>query len=119
MPDPTRELTTLMSVAGFAGFVLLIVAVAGSGAMFKPGIWYESLAKPDWTPPNWLFPVAWTLLYLMIAIAGWMVWQKVGFSATPGAAQCVSYEDHSQASSYVQGRNHFIRCRIIFQPGDC
>lgn len=81
MSDTTRELTALLSIAGFAGFVLLIVAVAGFGAMFKPGIWYESLAKPDWTPPNWLFPVAWALLYLMIATAGWMVWHKAGFSA--------------------------------------
>jgi tryptophan-rich sensory protein len=32
------------------------------------------LSKPSWTPPNWAFPVAWTVLYLMIAIAGWLIW---------------------------------------------
>jgi len=38
--------------------------------MFQPGEWYRSLNKPRWTPPNWLFPVAWTTLYLCISAAG-------------------------------------------------
>jgi tryptophan-rich sensory protein len=45
-----------------------------------PGEWYEGIKKPWWTPPNWLFPVAWTILYIMIAIAGWLVWQHSGWS---------------------------------------
>lgn len=80
MDDSTRHLTTVASMLGLACFVLLVVAVASTGAAFKPGVWYETLAKPAWTPPNWLFPVAWTLLYLMIAIAGWLVWREVGFA---------------------------------------
>jgi benzodiazapine receptor len=81
MAGTTRELTALVTNVGLAGFVLLVVLVASTGAMFKPGGWYEALVKPVWTPPNWLFPVAWTLLYLMIALAGWQVWRAVGFSA--------------------------------------
>jgi benzodiazapine receptor len=34
-------------------------------------LWYEGLNKPGFNPPNWLFPVAWTLLYTMIAVALW------------------------------------------------
>ncbi|AHM03515.1 Regulatory protein TspO [Roseibacterium elongatum DSM 19469] len=37
--------------------------------MFPPGRWYRDLSKPDWTPPNWLFPIAWTFLYLASAYA--------------------------------------------------
>ena len=81
MTATTRELTTLVTTVGLAGFVLLVLAVASTGAMFKPGGWYEALAKPDWTPPNWLFPIAWALLYLTIACAGWLVWRAVGFGA--------------------------------------
>lgn len=81
MSDTLRDLTPLASIIGLAGFILLLVAVASSGAMFKPGDWYDTLAKPVWTPPDWLFPIAWTLLYLMIAFAGWLVWREVGFTS--------------------------------------
>ena len=76
----TRDLTTLASVTGLAVFVILVMAVASTGAAFKPGTWYESLIKPGWTPPNWLFPVAWTILYVMIAVAGWLVWRDAGMT---------------------------------------
>ncbi len=62
-------------------FLALVFAAASSGALFQPGAWYASLNKPSWTPPNWLFPVAWSVLYLLIAIAGWKVWQVEGVKA--------------------------------------
>jgi len=40
-----------------------------------PG-WYGTLKKPSFTPPNWLFPVAWTTLYILIATAAYMVWKR-------------------------------------------
>ncbi|NKC33104.1 TspO/MBR family protein [Falsiroseomonas selenitidurans] len=52
---------------------------ASTGAVFRPGPWYEALRKPTWNPPNWLFPIAWSLLYLMIAAAGFLVWRQDGF----------------------------------------
>lgn len=38
--------------------------------------WYEGLIKSPFTPPGWVFPVAWTLLYMTIGIAVGLVWQK-------------------------------------------
>ena len=44
-------------------------AAAATGAMFPTGPWYVALKKPVWTPPNWVFPVAWTSLYLLMSVA--------------------------------------------------
>ena len=60
------------------GFFVASFAAASSGALFKPGPWYLALAKPWWTPPNWVFPVVWTTLFCLIAIAGWRVWRAEG-----------------------------------------
>ena len=61
-------------------FIAIVFLAASSGALFKPGEWYESLRKPAWTPPKWAFPVVWTLLYAGIAYAGWSIWTLAGWS---------------------------------------
>lgn len=53
----------------FPIFLATCMVAGASGFFFKPGAWYQSLDKPAWTPPNWLFPVAWTILYILIALA--------------------------------------------------
>jgi len=59
---------------------LFIVLVLGGGTLIGvttlPGGWYAGLIKPSFNPPNWVFAPAWTLLYLLIAIAGWRIWQR-------------------------------------------
>lgn len=53
-------------------FVIFLVAMMGAGttgAIFPPGDWYDRLDKPGWTPPDWAFPVVWTVLYVFIAVA--------------------------------------------------
>lgn len=64
----------------FLPFLVAVFVVAVSGAVFMPGAWYETLDKPSWTPPSWAFAPAWTILYLMIAAAGWLVWREAGLS---------------------------------------
>jgi tryptophan-rich sensory protein len=55
------------------------------GSLFPPGTWYEGLQKPTWTPPDVAFPIAWTLLYLMIAAAGWRLWRAAGSGRALGS----------------------------------
>ncbi len=54
----------------FAIFMITCGAAGATGAMFSPGEWYDKLDKPSWTPPDWVFPVAWTSIYLLISFAG-------------------------------------------------
>lgn len=57
----------------------LCFAVAAAGAyVTRPEIpgWYSALAKPSWTPPAWVFPVAWNILYALMAICLWRLWQS-------------------------------------------
>jgi tryptophan-rich sensory protein len=49
------------------------------GSIFIPGEWYEALNKPSWNPPNSVFGPVWTALYILMGVAAWLVWRKVGF----------------------------------------
>jgi tryptophan-rich sensory protein len=56
--------------------LLCVLGGAASGLVAPPGAWYQSLLKPNWTPPPWLFGPVWTILYIMIGVAGWMIWSS-------------------------------------------
>lgn len=66
-------LSTAPVSATLLGFLAATCAAGMGGVMFRPGAWYRTLAKPAWTPPDRLFPVAWTLLYVAMAVAAWRV----------------------------------------------
>jgi translocator protein len=57
-------------------FLILTGAAAAFGQQFAPGQWYETLQTPSFAPPNWIFGVVWTPLYVMIALAGWLLWER-------------------------------------------
>ena len=74
---------TLQQGIGLAVFILVCFAAAGLGGIVTtPNIptWYADLAKPAWTPPDWIFGPVWTLLYLMMAVSAWLVWRQTGFA---------------------------------------
>lgn len=59
--------------------LLLCLGAGGVGSYFtlsSIGTWYELLQKPTFTPPNWVFGPVWTVLYIMMSIALYKVWQK-------------------------------------------
>ncbi|NNC65841.1 MAG: tryptophan-rich sensory protein [Gammaproteobacteria bacterium] len=68
-PSPGRETLRLVI------FLAITFGAAAFGAQFMPGPWYAEIAKPAWTPPNWIFGPVWTALYVMIAASAWLVWR--------------------------------------------
>jgi tryptophan-rich sensory protein len=61
----------------------LCFAAAWAGSRFPPGAWYAGLVKPALTPPSWVFGPVWTLLYILMGVAAWMVWQRRGRAGVP------------------------------------
>ncbi len=61
---------------GFVGLCLLVGAADGAIVAGPARGWYLSLTRPPGTPPDWLFGPVWTVLYVMIGIAGWFVWRR-------------------------------------------
>jgi tryptophan-rich sensory protein len=69
----------------FLTYLAACGAAATTGALFEPGDWYRGLNKPSWTPPDWLFPLAWSVLYVLMSLAAMRVAQL------PGSGQALAF----------------------------
>lgn len=75
------------SILALVFFVALCLGVSGLGAWYTSGsvaTWYPTLQKPEWNPPAWVFGPVWTVLYLMMATAAWLVWRRAGLRGATG-----------------------------------
>lgn len=68
--------------AAVCGIAVALVSL--TGAVFPPGLWYQSLSQPAGTPPDVAFPIAWTLLYIAMAVAAWRAWRARGIGRELG-----------------------------------
>jgi tryptophan-rich sensory protein len=68
-----------------SAFVSLIIAIAiplvvggvgGVATASSIATWYQTLNKPAWNPPNWVFGPVWTLLYVIMGVAAWLIWRS-------------------------------------------
>ena len=64
---------------GLILWILVSMTAGVIGSRFAPGEWYAALAKPAWNPPAWVFGPVWSLLYLSMGFASWLVWRREGF----------------------------------------
>ena len=83
--DITRRQSAL-AAGGFTAAVAAVSILGGLATASSVGTWYQTLAKPWFNPPDWIFGPVWTALYIMIAAAGWRVWRRIGFSDRPAFA---------------------------------
>lgn len=68
--------------------LVAVIAVLGSLATIpNTDGWYKTVEKVAWNPPNEVFGPAWSFLYLLIALAGWLVWRSGWREGERNAAQ--------------------------------
>jgi len=74
-----RPCSSLRNSLSLAGFIVVTFCAPLLGVGAAPGAWYVALNKPAWNPPAWIFGPAWTLLYMLMAVAAWLVWKRAGW----------------------------------------
>lgn len=79
-----RSMTTSRKIVGLAAWlgVCFLASAIGAIATADAGDFYTRLVRPTWAPPSSLFGPVWTVLYVLMGIAAWLVWLKGGFHAS-------------------------------------
>ena len=81
------DLRTATGAGGLLGWLLATFAAAAVGALGSAdsGAFYGEISRPGWAPPGGVFAPVWTALYVLMAIAAWLVWSKSGWRGARGA----------------------------------
>ncbi|MDH4041196.1 MAG: tryptophan-rich sensory protein [Gammaproteobacteria bacterium] len=82
-----RNSSVSKQVLGLAAWlaVTFIAAAVGAIASVNAGSFYTQLVQPAWAPPASVFGPVWTVLYIMMGVAAWLVWRIDGYRAASGA----------------------------------
>ena len=77
----TSALSKRTQSFGLAAWLLVSFTAAGLGSIATATSvdgWYQTLARPSWNPPDWVFGPVWTTLFAMMAVAAWLIWRQAG-----------------------------------------
>lgn len=80
-------ITRQKQIVGLVAWLVVVslAAAIGGAASVRAGPFYTQLLCPDWAPPPAIFGPVWTLLYVLMGIAAWLVWRVGGFSDAKSA----------------------------------
>ncbi len=70
------KMATKKNIASFVLFILLVIAIEWLGHLMTYSSVNDWYRKPTWNPPPYVFGPVWTIIYLMIAVAGWRIYTK-------------------------------------------
>jgi tryptophan-rich sensory protein len=75
------RLTTSSQILGLFGWLVASFATGAIGglASINAAGFYGQLVQPPWAPPAWLFGPVWSVLFVLMGIAAWLVWREHGF----------------------------------------
>lgn len=75
------ERSTARQILGLAGWlgISFVAAAIGGLASVNAASFYQQLSRPAWSPPSSMFGPVWSVLYLMMGIAAWLVWRAHGW----------------------------------------
>ena len=91
-PRPLSRTRDLIGLAGFVAGCLAVSAIGGAITAGSVGTWYQTLAKPPFTPPDWLFPPVWTALFVLMGVSAWRVWRQAGWTVARPALGAFSVQ---------------------------
>ncbi len=75
-PAPTSRARSIIALVLFVGIALAVGFLGSLATQQHVDGWYEQADKPAWTPPGVVFGPVWTLLYVAMAVAAWLVWRR-------------------------------------------
>ena len=84
-----------MSTLALFLFPIISLSIGYAGSYFTRSsieTWLKTLRKPSFYPPKWIFPLVWTILYIMIGVSAYLIWSKdEGFSSKHETAWTVFF----------------------------
>lgn len=109
----------------FIGLVVWLLGTFGAAAIgavasVNAASFYAQLNRPGWAPPSWLFAPVWTLLYVLMAFAAWLVWRSHGFRANRTALMLFLVQLAANALwtwlffAWHQGAGAFVEILILW-----